>query len=240
MAAPTPCLPLHHPGQASPVPFLRPGVRWTPLKKGEPVSLPGTEGSPAPALLETGCLATARTACLRLWAGPVISQELALPPRPLPEGWVGFPVYLLCNSCVFNRESLLLASPRGRTALQLPLLNTRLPCAVAAGLCEDKIRRGPRPCAVGGHRRGAGLGWAWTTSGTGLPWATACEALGVGRPGMSISAPGAPGRHRLPSAGNPGFCPCQEEGNEEGEQDRGKANEEKPGRRRQRNYGPKD
>lgn len=34
---------------------------------------------------------------------------------------------------------------------------------------------------------------------------------------------------RLPSAGTPGFCPCQEEGNEEGEQDRGKANESQGG-----------
>ena len=103
---------------------------------------------------------------MRLWAGPVISQELALPPRPLPEGWVGFPVYLLCNSCVFNRESLLLASPRGRTALQLPFLSTRLPPAVGQGCVRTRLG-GARPCAVGGHRGGAGLGRAWTTSGTG-------------------------------------------------------------------------
>lgn len=37
----------------------------------------------------------------------------------------------------------------------------------------------------------------------------------------------------FPPQGTQGFCPCQEEGNEEGEQDRDKANEEKPGRRRQ-------
>lgn len=182
----------------------------------KPVCLPGDPGVSSSRPHRPVALATARTACLRLWAGPVISQELALPPRPLPEGLGQLSIYLLCNSCVFNRESLLLASPRGRTALQLPLLNTRLPSAVAAGLCEDKIRKGPRPCAVGGHRRGAGLGWAWTTSGTGLPWATACGALGVGRPGMSISAPGVPGRHRLPSAGTPGFAHAREEGNEEG------------------------
>ena len=41
-------------------------------------------------------------------------------------------------------------------------------------------------------------------AGPGQPLA---QALGAGRPGVSMSAPGAPARHGLPSAGNPGVLP---------------------------------
>lgn len=56
---------------------------------------------------------------------------------------------------------------------------------------------------------------------------------GLGGPGRQFQHPEPPEGIAFPQQGTPGFCPCQEEGNEEGEQDRDKANEEKPGKRRQ-------
>ena len=109
-----------------------------------------------------------------------------------------------------------------------------------AGLCEDKIRRGAPPRAPvrwAGTEEAPGCGWVWTARSTGLPWAAACAALGAGRPGLSISAPGDPGAAgsmAFPLQGTPGLHPCREEGNEKGERDRDKGNEEKPGRKRQR------
>lgn len=83
-------------------------------------------------------------------------------------------------------------------------------------------------------------------AGPGQPRAQASPGPPPVRP-WGLGGPGCQFQHQeplegiaFPPQGTPGFCPCQEEGNEEGEQDRGKANEEKPGRRRQRNYGPKD
>ena len=111
-----------------------------------------------------------------------------------------------------------------------PLSKYQAPACGRAGLCEDQIRKGPPLCRGWAPRRRRT--WQGLDNLGHRPW-------GLGGPGCQCQHQEPLQVMAFPPQGTQRFCPCQEEGNEEGEQDRDKVNEEKPGRRRQRNYGPK-
>lgn len=146
------------------MPSHDPGVSGFPAPRPPGSRLPG--GRQAPAFVPLG------RACYFTGVGTPSAAAAAASARE--RGWVGFPVYLPCNSCVFNTDSpARLSSWEDRTPLHL--LNTRLRCAAAAaGLCEVKIRRGGPPPLCGGRaprrrRAAAGSGQPRAQASPGPP-----------------------------------------------------------------------